>query len=224
MSISKMAVKKPTTVLIIFMLLAALGIYCTSTLPVDMYPDMDIPYIIVLTTYSNAGPEEVEKSVTRTLESSLSGVSGLKECTSRSQTGTSLVIMEFDYGTNLDAASNEIRDKIDIVRRFLPDDADTPMILKMDPSMTPVMNLVVTGSRTPEELSSYVEDIIEPRLEQVDGVASVTVVGSREKAVIIDVPRDRLDAYGLTFSGIAQTIGMQNITSSGGSIESGDSG
>ena len=78
MSISKMAVKKPTTVLIIFMLLAALGIYCTSTLPVDMYPDMDIPYIIVLTTYSNAGPEEVEKSVTRTLESSLSGVSGLK--------------------------------------------------------------------------------------------------------------------------------------------------
>ena len=223
MSISKMAVKKPTTVLIIFMLLAALGIYCTSTLPVDMYPDMDIPYIIVLTTYSNAGPEEVEKSVTRTLESSLSGVSGLKECTSRSQTGTSLVIMEFDYGTNLDAASNEIRDKIDIVRRFLPDDADTPMILKMDPSMTPVMNLVVTGTRTPEELSSYVEDIIEPRLEQVDGVASVTVVGSREKAVIIDVPRDRLDAYGLTFSGIAQTIGMQNITSSGGSIESGDS-
>ena len=223
MSISKMAVKKPTTVLIIFMLLAALGIYCTSTLPVDMYPDMDIPYILVLTTYSNAGPEEVEKSVTRTLESSLSGVSGLKECTSSSQTGTSLVIMEFDYGTNLDAASNEIRDKIDIVRRFLPDDADAPMILKMDPSMTPVMNLVVTGTRTPEELSSYVEDIIEPRLEQVDGVASVTVVGSREKAVIIDVPRDRLDAYGLTFSGIAQTIGMQNITSSGGSIESGDS-
>ena len=81
--------------------------------------------------------------------------------------------MEFDYGTNLDAASNEIRDKIDIVRRFLPDDADAPMILKMDPSMTPVMNLVVTGTRTPEELSSYVEDIIEPRLEQVDGVPSI---------------------------------------------------
>lgn len=223
MSFSKLAVKKPTTVLIIFMILAALGIYCTTTLPVDMYPDMDIPYIIIITSYSNAGPEEVEKSVTRTLESSLSGVSGLKECTSQSQTGTSLVIMEFEYGTNLDAASNEIRDKIDIVRGFLPEDADTPMIIKMDPSMMPVMNLVVTGSRTPEELSSYVEDIIEPRLEQVDGVASVTVVGDREKAIIIDVPRDRLDAYGLTFSGIAQTIGVQNITSSGGSIESGDS-
>ena len=223
MSISKFAVKRPTMILIIFMLLAALGIYCTVTLPVDMYPDMDIPYILVYTNYSNAGPEEVEKSVTRTLESSLSGVSGLKHCKSRSQTGTSLIIMEFEFGTNLDAASNEIRDKVDMVRNYLPDNSDSPIIFKMDPSMMPIMHLVVTGTRTPEELSSYVEDIITPRLEQIDGVASVTVVGNREKAVIIDIPRDRLDAYGLTFSSIAQTIGMQNITSSGGSIAQGDS-
>lgn len=223
MSISKFAVKRPTMILIIFMLLAALGIYCTVTLPVDMYPDMDIPYILVYTNYSNAGPEEVEKSVTRTLESSLSGVSGLKHCKSRSQTGTSLIIMEFEFGTNLDAASNEIRDKVDMVRNYLPDNSDSPIIFKMDPSMMPIMHLVVTGTRTPEELSSYVDDIITPRLEQIDGVASVTVVGDREKAVIIDIPRDRLDAYGLTFSSIAQTIGMQNITSSGGSIAQGDS-
>ena len=223
MSISKFAVKRPTMILIIFMLLTALGIYCTVSLPVDMYPEMDIPYILVYTNYSNAGPEEVERSVSRTLESSLSGVSGLKMCKSRSQTGASIIIMEFEYGTNLDAASNEIRDKVDMVRNYLPDDADSPIIFKMDPSMMPIMHLVVTGVRTPEELSSYVEDIIQPRLEQVDGVASVTVVGNREKAIVIDVPRDRLDAYGLTFSSIAQTIGMQNITSSGGTIEQGDS-
>lgn len=223
MSISKFAVKRPTMILIIFMLLTALGIYCTVSLPVDMYPEMDIPYILVYTKYSNAGPEEVERSVSRTLESSLSGVSGLKMCKSRSQTGASIIIMEFEYETNLDAASNEIRDKVDMVRNYLPDDSDSPIIFKMDPSMMSIMNIVVTGTRTPEELSSYVDDIIKPRLEQVDGVASVTVVGDREKAVIIDVPRDRLDAYGLTFSGIAQTIGKQNITSSGGTIEQGDS-
>lgn len=223
MSISKFAVKRPTMILIIFMLLTALGIYCTVSLPVDMYPEMDIPYILVYTKYSNAGPEEVERSVSRTLESSLSGVSGLKMCKSQSQTGASIIIMEFEYETNLDAASNEIRDKVDMVRNYLPDDSDSPIIFKMDPSMMSIMNIVVTGTRTPEELSSYVDDIIKPRLEQVDGVASVTVVGDREKAVIIDVPRDRLDAYGLTFSGIAQTIGMQNITSSGGTIEQGDS-
>ena len=223
MSISKFAVKRPTMILIIFMLLTALGIYCTVSLPVDMYPEMDIPYILVYTKYSNAGPEEVERSVSRTLESSLSDVSGLKMCKSQSQTGASIIIMEFEYETNLDAASNEIRDKVDMVRNYLPDDSDSPIIFKMDPSMMSIMNIVVTGTRTPEELSSYVDDIIKPRLEQVDGVASVTVVGDREKAVIIDVPRDRLDAYGLTFSGIAQTIGMQNITSSGGTIEQGDS-
>ncbi|MBQ1948868.1 MAG: efflux RND transporter permease subunit, partial [Treponema sp.] len=223
MSISKFAVKRPTMILIIFMLLTALGIYCTVSLPVDMYPEMDIPYILVYTKYSNAGPEEVERSVSRTLESSLSGVSGLKMCKSQSQTGASIIIMEFEYETNLDADSNEIRDKVDMVRNYLPDDSDSPIIFKMDPSMMSIMNIVVTGTRTPEELSSYVDDIIKPRLEQVDGVASVTVVGDREKAVIIDVPRDRLDAYGLTFSGIAQTIGMQNITSSGGTIEQGDS-
>ena len=222
MSISKMSVRKPTTVLIIFILLAALGIYCTSSLPVDLYPDMEIPYMLVSTSYSNAGPEEVEKSVTRTLESALSSVTGLKKLTSTSKTGSSMVAMEFDYGTNLDEAAMNIRDKIDLVRKYLPDDADSPIVFRMDPSMIPIMGLVVTGSRTPEEMSRYVEDIIQPRLEQIDGVASANLAGDREKAILIDVPRDRLDAYDLTITQIAQMIGAQNITSSGGSIESGD--
>ncbi|MDE5899353.1 MAG: efflux RND transporter permease subunit, partial [Treponemataceae bacterium] len=223
MSLSKIAVKKPVTTLIIFILLTALGIYCTFSLPLDMYPDMDIPYILVITNYENAGPEEVEKSVTRIMESSLSSVTGLKKMTSTSQMGTSLVIMEFEYGTNLDESTSDIRDKIDLVRNYLPDDADSPIIFRMDPSMMPIMALVVTGERTPEELSSYVEDLIEPRLEQIDGVASVSIAGDREKAVLIDIPRDRLDAYELTVTQIAQMIGAQNITSSGGTIESGDS-
>lgn len=86
--------------------------------------------------------------------------------------------------------------------------------------MLPIMALIITGSRTPEELSSYVEDIIEPRLEQIDGVASASANGNREKQILIDVPRDRLDAYGLTITQIAQMIATQNITSSRGSIES----
>ena len=161
MTISKASVNKPTTVLIIFILLTLLGIYCAASLPLDLYPDMDIPYIIVYTSYGDAGPEEVEKSVTRTLESSLSGVTGLKKLTSTSQTGASMVVLEFEYGTNLDAATGNIRDKIDLVRNYLPDDSDTPIMFQMDPSMLPIMALIITGSRTPEELSSYVEDIID---------------------------------------------------------------
>src|SRR5574344_525083 len=157
MSFSKLAVKKPTTTLIIFVLLTALGIYCTTSLPLDLYPEMDIPYMAVITSYSNAGPEEVERSVTRTMESSLSSVTGLKKMTSTSSTGQSMVLLEFEYGTNLDTSANDIRDKIDLIRNYLPDDADSPIIFKMDPSMMPIMALVVTGSRTPEELSGYVD-------------------------------------------------------------------
>jgi HAE1 family hydrophobic/amphiphilic exporter-1 len=175
-----------------------------------------------MTTYAGAGPEEVERSVTRVLESSLSSVTGLKELHSTSSTGQSTVFMEMNYGTNLDAAGNEMRDRIDMVRSYLPADAGTPMIIKMDPSMIPIMALVVRGNRTPEQLHQYAEDIIQPRLEQVDGVASVNINGGREKSINIDIPRDRLEAYSLTITQIVQLIGAQNMENSGGTITEGD--
>ena len=222
MTFSEKCVSKPVTTLLTFLVVIALGIYCVFNLPVDMYPDMDIPYIIVYTSYSNTGPEEIEQSVTRTLESSLSGVSGLKKLQSRSSSGNSLVILELEYGTNLDAATGEIRDKIDIVRSYLPDDADSPIIMKMDPSMMPIMVLALKGNRTPEELRDYAKDIVQPRLEQLDGIASANIMGGRQKSINVDIPRDRLEAYGLSISTVAQMIGAQNIQSAGGTITSGD--
>ena len=124
MSISEMSVKKPVTALLVFIILSALGIYSLCNLNVDLYPDIDIPYMIVYTGYDNAGPEEVESSITRTLESSLSGLSGLKKMKSESSSGISLIILEMEYGTNLDETANSIRDKIDMVRSYLPEDAD----------------------------------------------------------------------------------------------------
>ena len=103
MTLSEYSVNKPVTVLLVFIALIGLGIYCTTQLPVDMYPDMKLPYMLVHTDYKNAGPEEVEQSLTRVLESVLSGVTGLKKMQSQSSSGLSLVFMEFNYGTNLDA-------------------------------------------------------------------------------------------------------------------------
>ena len=222
MTISEKCVNKPTTTVLIFLMSVLLGIYCIFKLPVDMFPDMDLPYMIVYTSYSGAGPEEVEQSLTRTMESSLSGLSGLKKLQSRSMSGVSLIILEMDYGTNLDSTTNEIRDKIDLIRRYLPSSADTPITLKLDPSMMPIMVLTLRGSRTPEELRTYAEDVVQPRLEQLDGVASATVSGGRERSINVDIPRDRLEAYGLSISTVAQLIGAQNIQSSGGTITSGD--
>jgi len=222
MTFSEKCVNKPVTTMLIFVLGIILGLFCMTQLSVDMYPDMDLPYMIVYTSYDGAGPEEVESSLTSTLESSLSGVSGLKKIQSRSMSGLSLVILEFNYGTNLDAAGGDVRDKIDLVRNYMPDGADSPITIKMDPSMMPIMNLALRGNRTPEELRAFAEDTIESRLEQIDGIASATVSGGREKSINVDIPRDRLEAYGLTISSVSQMIGIQNIQSSGGTITSGD--
>ncbi len=221
MTISETAVKKPTTTLLIFLVLIALGIYCTLKLPMDMFPNMEIPYMLVMTSYPNAGPEEVEQSVTRIMESSLSGLSGLKSLKSQSSAGQSLIILELDYGANLDSAANEIRDKIDLVRAYLPTNAEAPVTIRADPSMIPMMTLALKGKRTPEELRDYAENIVQPRLEQIDGVASANISGGREKSINVDIPRDRLEAYGLSISTVAQMIGAQNVQSSGGTITSG---
>ena len=221
MTLSEYSVNKPVTVLLVFIALIGLGIYCTTQLPVDRYPDMKLPYMLVHTDYKNAGPEEVEQSLTRVLESVLSGVTGLKKMQSQSSSGLSLVFMEFNYGTNLDAAVAEIRDKIDLVRRYLPTGASSPTTIRADPSLMPIMALALQGNRTPEELRRYANDIVQPRLEQIDGVASARIVGGREKSINVDIPRDRLEAYGLSITSVAQMIGSQNVQSSGGTITSG---
>lgn len=222
MTLSEYSVNKPVTVLLVFIALIGLGIFCTTQLPVDMYPNMKLPYMLVYTEYKNAGPEEVEQSLTRILENGLSGATGLKKMQSQSSSGLSLIFMEFNFNTNLDAAVAEIRDKIDLVRSYLPTGASSPTTIRADPSLMPIMALALQGNRTPEELRRYAKDIVQPRLEQIDGVASARIVGGREKSINVDIPRDRLEAYGLSITSVAQMIGSQNVQSSGGTITSGD--
>ena len=222
MNISRFAVKKPTTILIIFVVLAALGIYTAVSLPIDLFPDIELPMVAIITNYDKASPEEVERSLTRPLESAVSGITGLSKTTSTSALGSSTLLLELEYGTNLDAAVNEVRDRLDLVRDMLPEEASSPTIIRADPSMLPIMSLILTGNRTPEELRQYAEDTVQPKLEQIDGIASATISGGREKVIRIDIPRDRLDAYGLSIPQIAQMIGSQNVYGSGGQITQGD--
>ncbi len=222
MSIPKTAVSRPTTMLIVFCVIVALCGYSALRLPLDLFPDIEIPYLLVSTTYDNAGPYEVEENVTRLIESMVTSISGVKEVSSTSSDGSSLVMIELNYGTNLDTASNEARDRVDMVKRFLPDGIDSPLIIQLDPSMMPIIFFNVTGNRSPEELRTYTEDTIVPRLERVDGVASVFVSGGQERAIRVEVPIDRLEAYGLTISQISQAIASQNIQASGGTITEGD--
>ena len=217
MNLSKTIVNKPTTVLIIFVVLAALGFYTLSDLPLDLLPDMELPYVVLMASYPGAGPEEVEKRVTRILESAISGVSGIEQVGSTSTSGSSIVYIQFLFGTNMDEAMNDVRASLDFVKRALPDEVTTPMIIKMDPNLMPIMYYSVSGNRSPEELRDFAEEIA-PKLEQIEGVAQASVSGGREKAIIVEIPRDRLQAYNLTISQVSQMIAAQNIQIAGGTI------
>jgi len=218
MSMVKTVVSRPTTFFIIFALMIGLGIFAMINLPIDLYPEVNPPILVVITTYTGAGPEEVERSITRILEAALSGVAGMEKITSTSSKGSSVVLMEFTFGTNLEDASLSIRDALERIRRILPTDADVPMIFKFDPAMIPIMGLMVTGKRTPEELREIAEDTIVPRLEQTPGIATASVYGGREKIVRVEIPQDRLEAYGLTVTQIQQMLRVQNIQTSAGTI------
>ncbi|MDC7239274.1 MAG: efflux RND transporter permease subunit [Spirochaetales bacterium] len=221
MSISKTIVNKPTTILIVFSILIGLGLYILPQVPIDLYPEIEPPILLVMTTYEGAGPEEVEQTTTRLLEGQLTNVSDLQEITSTSSEGMSMIILEFGWDTDLTEASNEIRDSIEFIKDYLPEEADSPMIFKFDPSMMPILNLVVTGNRTPEEIREIAEDQIQPYLEQISGVATTSLTGGREKIIRVEVSQNRLEAYDLTLTQVAGMLRTQNLQLGAGSVEEG---
>ncbi len=221
MSITKTVVRRPTTIFIIFVLIIGLGIYSASDLPIDLYPEIDPPILLVATDYPGAGPEEVEKTVTRPLEGTLSNVSNVENISSTSSKGNSMVMLEFSYGTDMAEASNSVRDNLEFVKDMIPDEASSPMIFKFDPAMIPIMGLTVSGNRTPEELRQIAEDIVQPRVEQVEGVALAGVSGGRQQVVRVEISQNRLEAYDLTLSQVSGMLRGQNVQISAGSITEG---
>ncbi|MDR0463986.1 MAG: efflux RND transporter permease subunit [Treponema sp.] len=222
MSMVKTVVSRPVTIFIIFLLLIGLGIFAMTNLPIDLYPEINLPMLAIYTSYSGAGPEEVERSVTRLLEATLSSVSGMENVTSMSSKGTSLVIMEFGYGTDIAEAANSIRDSLDRIRNYLPSGSQSPIIFKADPSMLPIMTLMITSDRrTSEELREIAEDTIVPRIEQTPGISTASVNGGRSKIIRVEIPQSRLEAYELTITQIQQMLAVQNMQTAAGTITEG---
>ena len=221
MSITRTVVNRPTTLLIIFILLLGLGLYAALDLAIDLFPEINPPVLFIFSNYSGAGPQEVETTLTRPLEGALSNVSNIDTITSTSTEGGSQIMLEFTWGTNMAEASNDVRDKLEFIKPYLPEDAESPQIFKFDPAMIPILNLMVAGNRSPEELREIAEDIVQPRLEQVEGVAMVAVMGGREKVIRVEVPQNRLEAYNLTLTQISAMLRGQNVQVSAGTITEG---
>lgn len=218
--ISEKTLQHPVLMLIIFALLGVMGLFTISNTEISLMPDIDTPYLTVVSSYTNAGPESVEKSVTQPIENALASLSNLKNITSSSSEGTSMVSLEFNYGTDLDVATNDVRDKLDRITRSLPDNV-TPTIMKMDMNSMPIMRIAIRGNRTADDLKQLAEDQVADILEQANGVSEASVMGGRTKIVRVELEQNRLAAYNLTLSAVSSALATQNLELGGGTITEG---
>ncbi|MGC8766013.1 MAG: efflux RND transporter permease subunit [Brevinematia bacterium] len=216
MSLPKTAVERPVTMMMGLIAIMILGVVALSRLPIDELPNIEFPVLSVITSYEGASPEEVEKQVTRIIEGAVSGVNEIDHIESTSTEGQSVVTIFFNWGANLDARASDVREKLDFVRKALPDSAGTPSVFKFSSSMFPVMNISVTGIEDQEALYDIADSQVKTKLEQVSGVANVSIMGGVKKEVRVDVDRNRLQAYGIGIDTITTLLMVENQNQAGG--------
>jgi len=222
MSIVRKSIDHPVTVVMAYVLICGIAAVFISRLAVSLNPETVMPMLSVRTSYSGAGPEDVEQNVTKLLEVAFSSVEGLKKMSSTSSQGSSSIRLEFGYGVDLNKAQTEIESTISSLLSRLPDGADTPNVRRFDASAMPIMRLSIMGDRSLDELRTIGEDIVQPALERIQGIATATVSGGVNKIIAVDVSQNRLAAYGLTLTGVATALSSQNILLSGGTLVRGD--
>lgn len=223
MDLIKMSIKRPVTVLMVMFAVLILGGVSISKMQMALSPDIEIPVALVMTRYGDAGPEEVESLVTESIEGAVANVENVDSISSSSSEGVSMVVVKFNYGTDMDNAINSIRDKVSMIEGILPDDASSPTIMKMDMNSMPVANIIISSENMDrDELKFFAEDTIQSRIERQPGVASVDIVGGSEKEIRIEIAPERLEGLGLDMSSIAQILMAENTNMSGGIIEYGE--
>ena len=221
MSLYESSVKKPVMTSIIFIAVVILGIFSYNKLPIDFLPKIETNTILVMTTYSGASASDVETNVTRPLESSLNTVSNLKNITSVSKENTSIITMEFDYGLDLNVVTNDVRNKLDIVKSIMPAGAGSPIIFKLSTDMIPVMVITATADQSLPALYKILDDKVGNPLARINGVGSVSISGAPQRQIQVFVDPVKMEAYHLTVEALAQYIRMENVNTPAGSMDVG---
>ena len=191
--LSKFSVKRPYTVVVGVVLIIILGVVSFGNMTLDLLPSMNLPYAIVMTTYTGASPEEVEEVVTKPVEQTMAAVSNIKTIQSISNENASTVILEFEQTTNMDSVTIEMRESLDQIQGFWPDAVSNPIIMKLNPDMMPVLIAAVSaGGNNAAETSKVIKEEVIPEVESVEGVASVAASGSIENTVEITVNEQKV--------------------------------
>ncbi|WP_286922723.1 efflux RND transporter permease subunit [Proteiniphilum sp. UBA5375] len=221
MKIYETSVKNPVGTSLIFIGVVLIGILFYRQLPIDLYPNIDLNIVSVITSYAGAGAEDVEANVTRPLEDVLNTTEKLKEIKSQSRDGMSMIMLEFDFGTDMDAVMNDVRDKVDIVSGFLPDGTEDPMILKFSSDMIPVVILSATAQESAGALYKILDEQVANPLNRITGVGTVSVAGAPQREIQVNVIPDKLEAYNISLEQIAQVIATENVNVPAGNFDIG---
>ena len=221
MAIYKTAIQKPITTGLIFVAVIILGLFSLTRLPIDQMPEMDPPYVTVMTTYAGANASELETNVTKLIENSLNSVDGLKNITSTSKDNISVVTLEFEWGTNIDESLNDIRSYVDLVYDNLPDAVSRPMILKLNSSSMPILQFGFTAEESYPGLEKIIEDNVTNVLNRIDGIGNITVSGAPERYVYIDLDPKQLESYGLSVEMVGNAISTNNLDLASGTVKMG---
>lgn len=221
MRIARFTVSRPVFTTMLMLIAIAIGLVALSRLPVDLMPDISYPTLSIATSYANASPEVMEELITRPLERAVAAVPGVEEISSISAEGSSQVSIRFGWGTDLDAAANDIRDRLDRVSANLPDEADRPQLRKFDPASFPILILGAASQLDPLELRRLIDEQLSFRLERLPGVASVDVWGGYVREIQVRVRREQLQALGIPLDRVVQALRDANLNVPTGSIAEG---
>ncbi|MBR4154875.1 MAG: efflux RND transporter permease subunit, partial [Paludibacteraceae bacterium] len=221
MSIYKSAINSPITTALVFVAVMILGVFSYIKLPIDQFPEMEPPYISVMTSYAGANSSEIETNVSKLLENSLNSVEGLKEITSTSKDNLSLVTLEFEWGYELDEAVNDIRSSIDMVYDRLPDGVSRPLIFKFNTSSMPIMQYAITAEESYPGLEKILDDQMINVLNRIDGIGNLSLGGAPKRYVYIDLDPQKLDAYGLSVEQLGNAVSANNLNLASGSVKMG---
>ena len=221
MSLYEGSVKKPIMTSLCFVAVAILGIFSLTKLPIDLYPDIETNTIMVMTAYPGASAADIENNLTRPLENALNAVSDLKHITSESKENISLITLEFEFGEDIDVLTNDVRDKLDMVKSELPDEAENPIIFKFSSDMIPIVLLSVQANESMPALYKILDDNVASPLARISGVGSVSISGAPEREIQVYVDPVKLEAYNLSIEAISSIIGAENRNIPGGTFDIG---
>ncbi len=221
MSIYRKAVNNPVTTSLVFIALAIFGVFSLVNISLDRFPKFDANVIMVMSSYPGASAEDIETNLTKVLENSLNGVSDLKNISSTSKENISLISLEFVEGVDIDVATNDVRDKLDMVNSVLPDGASLPVIFKFSADDMPIMIMAATAKESLPALEKILDDKVATPLARVSGVGTVSIAGAPQREIQVYCDPNKLEAYGLTVSGISSLIASENRNVPSGTIDIG---